>query len=108
MNKAREYFYNNVILAVEVEFAEGGREWFEVKGADEEQKLMESIVEAGDYISDSDFATDSHQVDNFVKRVIKLASLNWWENREWWQRNNLKSYWEVIDFILDNELYKAH
>jgi hypothetical protein len=105
MNKASEYFYNNVIIAVEVEYAEGGRQWFYVKGEDEEQKLIESVTEAGDYLSDSDFS--SNQPDKFVKRVIDLAHLNWFKNDAWCKRNNLTSYWKVIDFILENELYKA-
>ena len=106
---AREYFDANVVIAVEVEFADDhSRHWYYQNGIDSAEVLIESVTEAGDYLSDFDYASKERQTDKFVKRVLALADLNFWKNPDWVTRNNLKSYDDVIYFILDNELYKAH
>ena len=103
---AREYFDANVIIAVEVEYAEGGRDWSYYKGLAKAEEGIELIQEYGDYLSDFDYASKTRQ-EPFIKRVLELADLNFWKNPDWVLRNNLKSYDDVIYFILDNELYKA-
>ena len=102
---AREYFESHVIYAVEVEREDGSRYWNHVKGEKELDGLL-SIIKANpnEYLSDIDFGD---QDEPFTDRVLKLALLNWTENRPWWKRNNLNSLTDVIYFILDNELYKA-
>lgn len=108
MMTARDYFYENAIFAVEVEFSDdNSRHWYYEKGSDAVQALTESVYEAGDYLSDIDFAGEARQDNTFVRKVLKLTSLNWWENKSWMERNNLKSYEDVLHFILDNGLYKA-
>ena len=104
---AREYFDANVIIAIEVEYAEGGRDWSYIKGIYDAEQEIELIQEYGDYLSDFDYASIARQTDKFVQRVLKLANKNFWENPDWVLRNNLKSYDDVVYFILDNELYKA-
>lgn len=104
---AREYFDANVIIAIEVELAEGGREWNYCKGIYKAEQEIELILEYGDYLSDFDYAPKAKQ-DKFIQRVLKLADLNFWKNPDWMKRNNLKDYDDVVYFILDNELYKAH
>ena len=103
---AREYFDEHVVIAVEVEFQEGGREWYYEKGIDKAEQLIESVQEYGDYLSDFDYASKSRQ-EPFIKRVLNLADLNFWKNKTWMERNKLDSYDDVVYFILDNELYKA-
>ena len=108
---AKEYFHSHVLEVVEIEMEEGGRFWTEPMTEEEADSYIlrncksKSNPNATYYLSDVDLCT--HQTDKFVERIIKLAHLNWFENSAWWKKNNLKSYWEVIDFILDNELYKA-
>ena len=104
---AREYFDEHVIIAIEVEYAEGGRDWEYLEGIYKAEEEIELIMEYGDYLSDYDYASIQRQTDKFVQRVLKLANLNFWENPDWVLKNNLKSYDDVVYFILDNGLYKA-
>lgn len=109
---AREYFWDNVLEVVEVEDAVYEmRHWTEPmthKEADEYVKkhcISTTNPNAPYYISDRDFCAT--QKDKFVQRVFKLADLNFYQNREWCERNKLDNFYAVINFILDNELYKA-
>ena len=103
---AREYFDNNVVFAVEVEYSDGGRDWSHYRGKRDLHDALTSIEACGSMaLSDVDY--NGSQEDYFCEKVLKLADLNFWKNPEWVKRNNLKSYDDVIYFILDNELYKA-
>ena len=102
---AREYFDANVNYAVEIEYCDGSREWLTYHGEDALREALGFFTACNDCaISDVDYGS---QEDKFCDRVINLAILNWTKNRDWWQKNKLKSLDDVIVFILDNELYKA-
>ena len=108
---AKEYFYSHVLEVVEIEYEDGGRFWTNPMTTDEADAYIrrncksDIFPDSDMYLSDRDFC--ANQPDRFVKRVIDLAHLNWFKNDTWCKRNNLTSYWKVIDFILENELYKA-
>lgn len=108
---AKEYFDSHVLEVVEIEYKDGGRFWTEPMTSDEADSYIrrncksDVNLDSDMYLSDRDFC--SKQKDKFVQRVIDLAHLNWFKNDAWCKRNNLTSYWKVIDFILENELYKA-
>lgn len=104
---AREYFDEHVVIAIEVEFVEGGRQWSYYDGIYKAEEAIELIQEYGDYLSDYDYASKNNQKDKFCKRILELADLNFWKNPDWVHRNKLESYDDVIYFILDNGLYKA-
>ena len=102
---AREYFWNNVVWAIEIEREDGSRYWNHPKGNIEKSGLL-SIIDASTnlWLSDIDFGD---QDEWFTDRILKLANLNFFKNEAWCRKNNLKGYFDVINFILDNELYKA-
>lgn len=108
---AKEYFDSHVLEVVEIEYEDGGRFWTEPMTSDEADAYIrrncksDVYPDSNMYFSDRDFCTK--QKDKFVQRVLELAKLNWFKNDAWCKRNNLTSYWKVIDFILENELYKA-
>ena len=107
---AKEYFWSNVKQAVELEDEDGYRFWSEPMTPTECDEYIKSKCKTKSdmskpyYLSDRDFMTEQYQ-DTFCARVMKLADLNFFKNQEWCEKNNLTSFYEVIDFILDNELY---
>lgn len=107
---AKEYFWNNVKEAVELEHEDGYRFWSEAMTPSECDAYIERKCKTKQdmskhyYFSDRDFLTEAYQ-DTFCARVLKLADLNFFKNDAWCKKNNLTSFHQVIDFILDNELY---
>ncbi len=101
MSRDKKYFNENVIMAVEVEYEMGGRNWSTMKGS-EVKDFCNRTYEFGDYISDIDFCTK--QDDEWVKKVLNHAMLNWTKNYDWCKKHNLSSLDALIDYIIDNKL----
>ena len=97
----RDFFENNVIVAVEVEYDMGGRCWHTMKGA-EVKAYCDGVKKRGDFISDVDYC--AKQNNAWCRRVLNAAHKNWHDNRDWCKRWKLNSLDAVIDFIIDNNL----
>lgn len=91
----KEFFEANVIMAVEVEYEDGGRIWKTMSGS-EVRSFCENIKNCG--ISDIDYCTD--QRDPEVQKVIDAATKIWSDKGP---RDHFKSFDAVIDFLLNNE-----
>jgi hypothetical protein len=110
---AKEYFWSKCKMVVELEDEDGYRFWSEPMSheACDEYIARKCKTEADDtkfyYFSDMDFVTTEGQPNTFVKRVMKLAELNFYKNPEWCKKHNLGSLYAVIDFICDNDLWKT-
>ena len=101
MTKDKKYFNENVMMAVEVEYEMGGRNWTTMKRT-EVKNFCNHTYELGDYISDIDFACK--QEDSWVKKVLNHAMLNWTKNQNWCKKHSLSSLDALIDYIIDNKL----
>ena len=110
---AKEYFWANVLMVVELEDEDGFRFWSDpmnVKTCDEytaERCKNVKDMSKPYYLSDKDFLVDEQQPNSFVRRVMKLATLNFFKNSEWCKKHELGSFYDVIDFICDNDLWKV-
>lgn len=96
MNK--EYFNNNVMMAIEVETECGGRYWDTMLGSEVDAFCKRHENE----ISDIDYCCN--QPDAFCRKVLNLAELNFFKNRAYCEKHNITSFFKMIDFILDNGL----
>ena len=101
MAKNREYFDNNVIMGVEVEYADGGRCWENMKGS-EVKVYCEKVRQRGNYISDIDYVCK--QTDAWVRKVLNTAEYNWSNNWDWVQKKGFTSLYALVDYIIDNQL----
>ncbi len=99
MMKNKEYFNDNVVMAIEVEYADGGRCWH-AKDGWMVDRYCERVLQCGDFISDIDYSRD--QRDEWCRKVLNLAYYNLRENRDWCNKMKFKSVDEVIDWIIDN------
>lgn len=110
---AKEYFWSECRMVVELEDEDGYRFWSEPMShkACDEYIARKCKTEVDNtkfyYFSDMDFVTTESQPNTFVKRVMKLAELNFYKNSEWCKKHNLGSFYAVIDFICDNDLWKT-
>lgn len=66
---ARDYFYANVLVAVEME-DEYGYRWWEQMHHNEADEYIHNEISMGYYFSDIDFC---EQTNTFCTRVLKLA-----------------------------------
>lgn len=66
----REYFDNNVDMAVEIEYEDGGRNWYTMKGP-EVKEFCDERVAGGDYISDIDYC--ANQSDPAIREILDEA-----------------------------------
>lgn len=96
----KQYFNDNVVWAVEVDY--GRRYWETVKG---EKELNEYCERHEDDLSDVDFAIK--QEDEWVRDVLNTAEYNFRNNLNWCKKQGLTSFQDVIDFIIDNGLVKS-
>lgn len=97
----KDFFENNVIVAVEVEYDMGGRCWHTMKGS-EVREYCDRVEQAGDSISDIDYCTKQNNA--WCRKVLNAAYKNFYDNRDWCRKWGLKSLDDVIDFIIDNKL----
>lgn len=102
MAKDKKYFNENVIMAVEIEHDAYGRHWSQMKGSEVNAycKMYEDDEMCG--ISDIDYACK--QTDEWCKKVLNHAMLNWTKNYDWCKKHNLSSLDALIDYIIDNKL----
>lgn len=96
MNK--KYFEENVIMAVEVEYEDGGRCWREVKGSN-----MGAFLDALDkdeerFLSDIDYCTK--QADPAIAEVLEKAYKAFDESRGTGKFKNIR---EAIDMFLEDD-----
>ena len=102
MMKNREYFEANVVMAVEIEYEYGGRNWNSMKGS-EVKAYCDEQESFGNFISDIDYCTK--QDDEWCRKVLNTAYYNWEHNRTWWNDTlKLTSLWELTNYIIDNGL----
>lgn len=99
--KDNKYFQANVNMAVEIEYACGGRMWYTVKGS-EVKSFCESYKDSGDYVSDIDYSCN--QDDEWVRKVLNTADYNWMHNLDWCKSKKLTSMYSVVDYIIANKL----
>lgn len=100
-----EYFNSKVLYTVEMD-DNGYRYWSSGLHTDEVNAYIEQHTKYGEALSDVDRMSANYQPSGFVKRVMKLAELNFFQNRKWCEVNHLESYTDVIEFICNNDLWK--
>ena len=98
MAKDKKYFDDNVILGVEVEYEDGGRNWTNMRGS-EVKAYCDKVVARGDYISDIDYVCK--QEDDWVRKVLNTAEYNWSKNFEWVKSKGITSLWALVDYIIE-------
>ena len=88
-------FKANAIYAVEIEYEDGGREWFTMKGT-ETQAFVREEAELGNYVSDTDFAgkQDNAEVQAILDKAWELFMNN---------TKKFKSYYEAIETFLEDD-----
>lgn len=94
----KDYFDANVMYSVE--FDNGYRYRNIIKGSELDKALKDR-----DDISDIEFA--GKQPDAWCRKVCNLAYYNWFNNRSWWNNKGLHSLYEVVDYIIDNNLARV-
>lgn len=67
----KEYFEQNVIMAIEIEYEDGGRHWNTMKGSEVEEYLDRLEHDEGRYLSDIDYC--SKQNDPEIGKIIDAA-----------------------------------
>ena len=77
MTMTREYFKENVTMAVEIEWDDGYRHWVDCKGS-EVDDIVKGNLRSGQYISDIDFCTK--QYDEKVKNFLNFVFYNFYHN----------------------------
>lgn len=97
--KNKEYFNDNVVMAIEVEYEDGGKEWH-TKDGWMVDRFCERVLQCGDFISDIDYSTT--QRDDWCRKVLNLADYNWRNNQDWCRKMEFKSLDDLIDWIIDN------
>lgn len=93
MNK--QYFEQNVMMAIEVEYVDGGRCWHTKKGSEVRAYLDRLDQDENRYLSDIDYC--SKQDDPEIGKIIDTA-ISIWTDRE--KSAGFKSLDEVIDSLL--------
>lgn len=88
----REYFDNNVIMAVEIESDYGGRYWETIKGSEVKDYL--NNLSEDDGVSDIDYCTE--QEDPEIREIIDKAGEIFWS-----KDNQFKSFNEAVNSLLD-------
>ena len=94
----REYFENEVDIAVEIEYEDGDRDWYTMKGP-EVKEFCDKRVAGGDYISDIDYC--ANQSDPAVGELLAEALKAFRA-----PQSPYKSYDEAIDTLLTEEPQK--
>lgn len=102
MAKDKKYFNENVIMAVELEWEDGYRQWITCTGSNMKDTINDATKYGDKYLSDIDFCTK--QDDEWVKKVLNHAMLNWTKNYDWCKKHNLSSLDALVDYIIDNKL----
>ena len=102
MKKDRAYFNDNVMYAVEVEYDGGGRQWERSVGYNLKDTLDDIESREGESLSDIDCCT--HQPDDWCKRVLNVAHLNFTRNWEWCKSRGMKSLDDVVEYVIAKEL----
>ena len=100
--KDKNYFRANVMMAVELEWEDGYRHWIDCKGSELKDTINNAIKYGDKYLSDIDFCTK--QDDEWVKKVLNHAMLNWTKNLDWCKARGLTNLDDLIDYIIDNRL----
>lgn len=101
MKHNKEYFDSHVIMAVEIEYEMGGRNWYTMKGT-EVDSFCKSYEDSEDCISDIDFC--SKQEDDWCRKVLDFAEDSWFNNRELVNRANVDNLWDFVDYVIEHEL----
>ena len=100
--KDKKYFDDNVIYGVEVEYDDGYRLWKQVVGYNLKSVLDDIEAREDEGLSDVDYST--HQPDEWCRKVLNTANLNFFKNQTWCKKHNLKSFDEVINYIIEKQL----
>lgn len=93
MNK--QYFEQNVVMAIEVEYETGGRCWHTMKGSEVKGYLDRLEQDDNRYFSDIDYC--SKQDDPEIGKIIE-AAIKIWTDRE--KSAGFRTLDEVIDSLL--------
>lgn len=91
----KEYFEQNVIMAIEIEYEDGGRHWNTMKGSEVEEYLDRLEHDEGRYLSDIDYC--SKQNDPEIGKIID-AAIEIWRDKE--KSAKFKNLDDVIDSLL--------
>lgn len=102
--KDNKYFNDNVMMAVEIEYEDGGRFWETMRGADVDAYLDKRCREGYAYFSDCDYCTK--QPDEWCRNVLNTADLNWTKNLAWVKKQGIHSFSELVSWIIDRQLVK--
>ena len=100
--KDMAYFSDNVMYAIEVEYEDGGRMWERSVGYNLKDTLDEIKNRDGESLSDIDYCT--HQPDEWCRKVLNIAHINFFKNMDWCKGNKLGSLDDVIRFVVSNGL----
>lgn len=91
----KEYFEQNVIMAVEVEYEGGGRCWHTMKGSEVKEYLDKLEQDEYRFLSDIDYC--SKQNDPEIGKIID-AAIEIWRDKE--KSAKFKNLDDVIDSLL--------
>lgn len=91
----KEYFEQNVIMAIEIEYEDGGRHWNTIKGSEVEEYLDRLEHDEDRYLSDIDYC--SKQNDPEIGKIID-AAIEIWSDKE--KSAKFKNLDDVIDSLL--------
>lgn len=91
----KEYFEQNVIMAIEIEYEDGGRHWNTMKGSEVKEYLDRLEHNEGRYLSDVDYC--SKQNDPEIGKIID-AAIEIWRDKE--KSAKFKNLDDVIDSLL--------
>lgn len=119
----REFFDNNVIIAVEVEYKDGGRYWTQMHDS-EVKEFCDRVREAGDFISDIDYCTkqESTEVREFLdscyeewfkgdhkfKSLDELINSKFETPKKVWTEEEIKNLVQTNDKVLYGALKKLY
>ena len=102
--KDNKYFDNNVMMVVEIEFENGGRHRETMRGAEVDKYLDNHCQDGYAYFSDCDYCTT--QPDDWCRKVLNTAYLNWTKNFDWVKKQGVCSLWELVTWIIDRQLVR--